>query len=497
MINVPLKFNFAKYVFELNIKNANKIAFLTNDTSITYKELELRSRGFAKSLAELGLVSQDRVVISLVDSIEFTIAVLGCILVGVVVILINPRSAVNNMTYCIKSSNAKLIISSNVSLKAIEEIIKSSNYLQCLTTEEFNRLSTPSDYEPATTDYNAPAYWGYTSGVSNTPKAAMHSHTSMFTAGYYSGQKTFNFTKNDIIFSISKLNFTYGLNQAFCSTLVAGATTVLIEKMGTVRNVIEILKTHSPTILVGVPSTYLGLLKAGISKDQTQSLRFCMSAGERLPVSIIEKWQENTLIPLYDSYGTTELGPLMTNSQFHYRKGTVGKLIEGIDAEIRDADNNVLPVGDIGDLYIRGITPSLGYYNDPERNKSTFQDQWTSTGDKFVLDNEGYFSFVGRSNEMFKVNGNWVSPVEVENMLINFDSIQEAAVVGKINKDGLTEIVAFVVAGSVYNTDKLTHQLKTSIRKKLDYFKCPSKIIFKKELPRNFNGKLQRYLLQQ
>ena len=498
MITLPQKFNFPKHIFEINKDRSSKFAYIDDTRSITYGQLESRSRGLAKSLLDQGICQEDKVLIAMTDTVDFPVAFLGCLLAGIVPVLANPRTVKSALEFYVENSNAKAIISSDVAVDTFKEILNTSKHKPKFFFDEagFANLVQDSDFDPPTTNRDAEAYWLFTSGGSGEPKAVVHSHGALAGVGHGHGV-AYKYTDNDVVYATAKLFFAYGICHSVASLLVAGSTAILASKIPTPASVKKTFDQHKPTIFVTVPSMYVLLLNSGLDLSNL-SMRACISSGEMLPTPIWEEWERVTGTELYVLYGTTEFtGCLMCNREGTKKIGTVGKETPGYEVEIRDQDGRPVDTGAIGDLYLKGPSMGMYYHNDLPRSRFVFRGEWCFSGDKFFKDEEGFYHFVGRSNDMMKVAGQWVSPVEIENILTSHPLIQEAGACGDLDENGLTQVSAHVVLRpGVEKPDNLEHQLKTLIRKNLEYYKCPKTIEVKESLPKNANGKLQRFLLK-
>jgi benzoate-CoA ligase len=484
---IPDRFNFAKYIFEKKL--GNKIAIVDDIDYMSYQDLELRSRGFAKYLNYAGIQREDRVLILMPDSIETVIAILGCILSGVVPVIGNPWATDKTIGHYIEASAAKMILfeSNRSGAKSIDDHLANSVHKpKCiLNKQQLNWHSAGSNYDPPTTLRDAEAFWLFTSGSTGETKSVVHSHQSMIAVGLGYGQEV-GYCADDQVFATSKLFFSWGISSTLISPLTAGATTLLHGKLHTPSSAKEIFKTYKPTVFASVPSFYVALLNSELPIDYT-SLRLCLSAGEAITSTVQNNWQAAAGLPIVDGYGSTELlAPVIVTS----------KLLQGFEGQIKDTDGNAVE-DQVGELYIKGPSMALRYQNETEKSQTTFIGQWCKTGDKFIKTGE-VFQFVGRSKDMLKVNANWVSPVEVENVLMSHELVLEAGVSGIEDANGLTEIVAYVVLDTEKSVpDNIDHQLKTLVKNRLDYFKCPRFIRISNRLPKNTNGKIQRYLLNE
>jgi len=488
-------FNFSKFIFEQSKLYPDRIAFIDDTTTLTYRQLEERSRGLAYSLSNIGLLREDRVLISMSDTVNLPIAILGCILGGYIAVLTNPRTIKSSVKYYIEHSFCRMVLTDDVSFDLINESIQETMHKpnHVIDLAKFNELTMPSNYNPPTTARDATAYWLYTSGGSGEPKAAVHTHGAMYSVGFNLGVKTWQYEPDDIIYTAAKLFFAYGLCHSFECSLTAGSTAILMNKGPTASNVTKLFTVHKPTLFAAVPSFYSALIHSDFDLSKLP-MRFCISAGESLPVPILEKWEATTSIPVYDLYGTTEFsGALLCNRQGVKKLGTVGKPVYGYDCEIRDDLGNILGIEEIGNLYLKGPSMATHYHNDVAKTRKTFVGDWCYSGDRFKQDSDGYFTFIGRTNEMFKIQGNWVAPLEIENVILQHSLIQEVGVTSLLDQDGLAYGVACVTLDpNVQPPENIVHSLKSLIRHKIEHFKCPKIIKIVESLPKNANGKIIR-----
>ncbi len=493
-------FNFAKQVFELSQQWPEKIAYIDDSSSITYQELEFRARSFASYLHDRGLSPEDRVLVAMIDCIDLPVVLLGCILGGYVAVLCNPRSNKNLMCQYVNLSNPKVIVTSSVSNELIIDILKEQSDTSTKIVDHAvlsNIRSLNIFYNSKTTLQDSVAYWLFTSGGSGEPKAVVHVHGSMYEVGVNLGIKVWDFNYNDIVYVTAKMFFAYGLCYAFQCPLLVGATCILQNKMATPHSILQIFKTHNPSIFATVPSGYVGLNNSGLDLTNL-GMRFCISAGEALPETVHKLWETTTSTELYNLYGTTEFtGALLTNRKNVKKQGTVGKPVPGYECEVRKDNGQLCETGEIGDLYLKGPSLGLWYHNDLKKSRETFQGNWCYSGDKFIKDKDGFFKFIGRSNDMFKVDANWVSPIEIENIIAQHELVQEVGVVGIEDKDGLLKPHAFMVLvpGSIAPIN-FEYHIKKMVRKHIEHYKTPKSVNIVTELPKNTNGKLERYKLK-
>jgi len=344
------------------------------------------------------------------------------------------------------------------------------------------------------------ALWMYTSGSTGEPKAVRHVHTSLMATAKLMGQGTIGIREDDLAFSAAKLSFSYGLGNAVSFPMSVGASAVLLPDRPTPQAVLATLRRHRPTIFYAVPTLYAALLAhpglgPGAGSDR---LRLCVSAGEALPAHLGERWRAVVGVDILDGLGSTEmLQTFLSNRPGDVRYGSTGKPVPGYDVKIVDENGRELPDGDIGELVVRGPSAGESYWNQRAKSRRTFVGEWTHTGDKYLRDADAYYYYRGRTDDMFKVNGMWVSPFEVEAALVSHEAVLEAAVIGKEDGDGLVKPKAFIVLKNGYGADeRLFEALRAHVKERAGAWKYPRWIDIRPDLPRTATGKIQRFKLR-
>lgn len=356
------------------------------------------------------------------------------------------------------------------------------------------------DHATADTRPDDVAFWLYTSGTTGLPKAAMHVQTSLAETARCFGRGVLGIHAGDIIFSAAKLFFAYGLGNALTFPFSVGATSVLLADRPTPEAVLSTLRKYRPTVFFGVPTLYAMMLNQGlVPKPEESRLRLCVSAGEVLPEALFRRWLERTGMEIVDAIGSTEmLHMFMSNRPGATRPGSSGQPLEGYEIRLLDDHGRPVPDGEVGDLYVKGPTSAVGYWNRNELSKQTFQGEWIRTGDKYLMSDNGCYRYCGRTDDLLKVGGIYVAPAEVENALLTHAAVAEAAVVGGRDADGLVKPRAFVVlAAGVAPARALEEELITHVRRQLAEHKRPRWIEFIDELPKTATGKIQRFKLRQ
>jgi benzoate-CoA ligase family protein len=357
----------------------------------------------------------------------------------------------------------------------------------------------PPQLDAVPAEATAPCFWLYTSGSTGRPKGAVHRHRDMEVTSELFGRGVLGIREDDVIFSAAKLFFAYGLGNAMTFPLWAGATSVLLDARPTPQNTLETIERFRPTVYFGVPTLYASQLQAlQASNPDLSSVRLCVSAGEPLPAEIFRRWKERTGLTVLDGLGSTEaLNTFLSNRPDDVLPGTSGKPVPGYEVRIIAPDGREASAGEQGRLQVKGASTATGYWNNPEKTAQTMLGEWRDTGDTYFRDQEGYYHYCGRSDDMIKAGGIWCSPAEIESRLVDHPRVLEAAVVGIPDASGLVKPEAWVVlkAGSE-PSEELARQLMAHCKTHLAPYKFPRHVHFTAELPKTTTGKIQRYRLR-
>jgi benzoate-CoA ligase len=506
------RYNAAHDLLERNLRAGRgpKIAYRDDRGTCSFQELADRASRFAGAVLGLGIEPEQRVLLCLLDSIDWPVAFLGCIKAGVIPVAANPLLRAADYEYLLHDSRARALVVSGPLLPSIEPIAARSPLLKHVivagesagprlrVTDLLERSSPVVD--PAPTVADEACFWLYSSGSTGPPKGTIHAHSSLVHTADLYAKRVLGIREDDVVFSAAKLFFAYGLGNSLTFPLSVGATTVLTAERATPDSVFARIKEHRPTLFFGVPTLYGAMLASpSLPAPEETGMRLCVSAGESLPKEIGERWTRHFGTRILDGIGSTEmLHIFMSNRPDDNSYGTTGVPVPGYEVRLVDEQGQPVPPGEIGELEISGPTSALCYWNKREKSRETFRGRWTRSGDKFHVDAHGHYVYAGRSDDMLKVSGLYVSPVEVESALIAHPAVVEAAVVGRPDPDGLTKPLAFVVLAPGYsgNSD-LTDTLQRHVKSLLAPHKYPRWIAYVAELPRTASGKIQRFRLRE
>jgi len=502
---LPDVFNVAAYFLESNFAQGRgeKAFFYHQGETYTYTQANSFVRRTAGLLSEFGLERENRMAILLPDTPEFVFAFWGAIWLGAVPVPINTASTLDDIQYILQDSRAKILLTTQEWQEKLTPI--SSQFLRRVLLIDgetpFTSLLIQQDEQlpHAETSRDEPAFWLYTSGSTGRPKGAIHLHRSMVVCAEHYAKTTLGLRGDDITYSVAKIPFAYGLGNTLYMPMAVGATAVLSDASNAF-DIINDIQRYRPTVLFGIPSAYAGILAVhDIAPLDVSSLRLCVSAAEQLPKSIWQKWREIYKHEICEGIGTTEfLHIFLSNRVGECRPGSSGRPVPGYNVRIVDENGLPCPPSEIGDLQVSGESLMLGYWNRLRETRNAIYGNMMRTGDKYLCDADGYFWFMGRKDDLFKVNGQWVSPLEIEDVLHQHPQIFEVAVVPDSGQgEQLTQIVAYV---SLKPGKEASLELEDNIRRfakqRLPHFKAPRIIHFIEILPRTSTGKIHRKSLQ-
>ncbi len=498
--HLPDRFNAAQWFVGRHVAEGRggRIAIATDDGETTYADLDRDVRRFAGALARAGIHRGDRVAILLPDTPLFSMVFWGAIAAGAVAVPINTLLKAEKVRIILADCDPRVLLF-DPSL-ADGAAIANEGCAAWNIPEAVRRLGEAPREPYAATHRDGFAFLLYSSGTTGEPKGVVHLQHDMWVCSRTYGAHVLRTQEDDRCFSVAKLFFAYGLGNAQYFPYDAGASCVLYPNRPTPEAVFEQVRRHRPTLFFGVPTAYAQMLAAmerGAPADFS-SVRACASAGEALPASLFERWRDRTGLEIFDGIGSTEACHMFaSNRAGSVRPGSSGLPVPGYDLRIADEGGAETPDGEIGDLLVRGDSTMAFYWNRHEATKRTLRGDWIATGDKYRRDADGYYWHAGRSDDMLKVGGIWVSPVEVESALMAHASVLECAVIGREDADGLVKPHAFVAPSPGTAADGLAEMLRAFAKERLEPYKCPRWITLVDELPKTATGKIRRFQLRE
>lgn len=515
MIALPKAFNAADYFVDRNVREGRgvKTALECGDERVSYRQLLERTNQSANVLRQLDVRPGERVVLVLSDSPEFLYCFFGAIKIGAVAVPINTQLKPAEYEYVLNDTQARIAVVSEAVISQLRSISQRNlKYLREMVVVgeasphhlSFHELVTSAslDFEAQATAKDDPAFWLYSSGSTGPPKGCIHLHRDMAVCSELYAKGVLNMNETDRCYSVARLFFAYGLGNAGYFPLSCGATSILSPARPTPAGIYEDIERYRPTLFFSVPTNYAALLaherEQGGDFDLS-SVRHAISAGEALPAPLFERFKQRFGVEILDAWGSTEtLQMVLANRPGEARPGSSGKIIPGYEAKLVDDRDQEVPRGEIGSLLVKGDSTCVGYWNQPEKTHDTFPGDWFRTGDKYSQDQEGYFWYAGRADDLFKVNGRWLSPAEVESALIAHPAVREAAVVARNDGAELTKPAAYVVVNPHYlANDELVRDLQEWVGQRIGNYKRPRWVEFLPELPKTATGKLQRFKLRE
>ena len=512
---LPERFNFAEHLLAVNAQRGDRIAFIDDVGMLRYGELEQRVRRVAAGLLALGLKREERVLLAMHDGRDWPVAFLGALYAGVVPVAVNTLLTADDYAYMLEHSRAQAVFVSGALVPALNmALVKADHEVHDIVVaqpvqplppdgvdfEEFVQQHAPAPHA-ARTGPDDPAFWLYSSGSTGRPKGTVHTHANPYWTIELYGKAVLGLRADDVCFSAAKLFFAYGLGNALTFPLGVGASVLLASERPTPEALFRRLRGEvggvRPTLFFCAPTGYANMLAhpALPARDEV-ALRLASSAGEALPADLGARFKRHFGVDIVDGIGSTEmLHIFLSNRPERVRYGTTGWPVDGYRVELRGEDGGPVPDGQPADLYVNGPSSALMYWGNRAKSRETFQGGWTRSGDKYLRNADGSYTYAGRSDDMLKVSGVYVSPFEVEATLAQHPAVLEAAVIGVIDAEGLTRTKAFVVRKPGAAVDYPA--LRAFFKDLLAPHKRPRQIAFVDELPKTATGKIQRFRLRE
>ena len=515
----PAVFNFAQHLITRNAGRPDKAAFVDDLGTLNYAALHERLRRLAAALRGAGVKREERVLLLMHDCNDWPVAFLGALYAGVVPVAVNTLLTADDYAYMLENSRAQAVLVSGALLPTLKAAMARAQHEVGLVIvsrpvssllppdvdfERFIQAHSSATNQAANTGADEPGFWLYSSGSTGRPKGTVHSHANLYWTAALYGQGVLQLHATDVCFSAAKLFFAYGLGNALTFPLSVGATTVLMAERPTPEAVFRrwLGQTAAqggtqPSVFFGAPTGFAGMLAhPELPVRERVALRLVSSAGEALPAALGQRFKSHFGVDIIDGIGSTEMLHIyLSNQPERVRYGSTGWPVPGYTLALRDEQGAPVADGELGDLYIHGPSAALMYWGNREKTRNTFQGGWTHSGDKYQRNEDGSYTYGGRSDDMLKVSGVYVSPFEVEATLAQHPGVLEAAVIGQEDADGLVKTKAFVVLKVGFKADEA--ELKAFVKDRLAAYKYPRSIEFLAELPKTATGKIQRFKLRE
>jgi benzoate-CoA ligase len=497
----PERFNMAHYFLDARIEEGrgDHVAVIDDNGRYTYRQVQAMANQLANALSAMGVGVEDRVLIGLSDSVEFAATFFGVLKIGAVVTMVNPELPEADYEHYLDYTRARALVADIGLTNRIRPLIERSKLLRGVISagDGGNWRDTVGKASPALVNFDTskddPSVWLFTSGSTGKPKGAVHLHHDFpYNTECYAKQ-VLQMRADDVTVGVPKLFFGYATGTNLMFPFAVGATTVLFKERATPEKLFDLCARHQATVLTSVP-TMINKMVASIGAPRSLApLRAVISAGEALPPELYERWKSTFGVEILDGIGSAELFHIYISNRFgEVKPGWLGRLVPGYDAKVVGPDGTPVPDGEIGTLWVKGDSAAICYWQAHEKSKEVLRGDWVVSGDLFRRDADGYFQYAGRADDMLKVGGIFVSPMEVESCLLRHPHVLECAVIGYEDDDGLVKPLAYVVAKGASPSETLAGEIIAHCKSQLAHYKAPRRVQFVDALPRSDRGKILR-----
>jgi benzoate-CoA ligase family protein len=495
----PVQLNVADFFLDARVREGQgeRTALITDAGRLRYREVQALANRYANVLAEAGVAPEQRVIIALPDGADYVAALFGILKIGAVVVMVNPELKPDAIQYFFEYSRAvaALVADERVeSFRAAAERAAHAPKLLPVGTDGWRAriAAVPATWRNFPTNRDDPAIWLFSGGTTGRPKAAVQPHRSFVNTAQCYARQVLGYTAEDVTLSVPKLYFGYATGSNLLFPFAAGATSVLFDERCTADVVFGRIARHRPTILITVPTMINQMVShPGAGAQDLSSLRLATSAGEGLPEELHAKWDQLFGVPLLDGLGTAEQWHIfLSNRPGRVRRGTLGEVVPGFEIRVADEEGRDVSDGTMGHLWVRGGSRALGYWQQLDKSQTCFRGEWVVTGDLVSRDADGFYRYGGRSDELLKVGGKWLSPTEVESCLLLHPAVAQVAVVGMTDASGLVKPCAYVVPRE--RREGLAEELRAFACDRLEPYKHPRSVVFLDALPMTHLGKVDR-----